>query len=287
MLKQHLLYLFTLSILLSACTSTNTEDLELKIPEGSKEAVVFEYLIHDVEGVIFNMLFSLHERDQGELYTHAAYNVFSNRGACAHQTLNTNINRLTLDFTQTCTSENGLIRQGQIEINYSDPEDYIGHQMSIVLNNYRVNQIGFNGSISIENTSTTNSADNKTYLISFNDLELIIGSETSLFSGNRAVHYEKDDGAQFETTELTYSAINNLSYTLVNSQTFNLQTPASTLQVFECWLAQQYFPISGRQTISGQNSSIELDFETGGCNNTLHIQAEGEERKTLDLSAIL
>lgn len=288
MSKTNLTAAICLIILSLSCDPNkgNTEP-SLNIPEGTKESLVFEYLIHDVEGIVFNMFHSLHERDQGEANTHIAFNVFEGRGACANQTLNTAQNELVLDFSFGCIDDSERLRSGIIEINYTNPDDEIGNVIVIQLDQFRINNIGLSGGLTIENVSTVSSDNIKDYSISFNDLALNINSEISHFTGNRQIHYEKVDGNVFETTELNYLTSSNLSFELENGTEFEVSTPTATSHAFYCWLDYFYFPISGNQFIETGNYRIEIDYNTGSCNYSFNLTESGAEPQIFDLNAIL
>lgn len=283
---------FIFSILIFGCSKedpTPTIEEQLQIPEGIKEPLAFEYMIHDVEGIVFNLLYSLHARDQGVVSTHEDYNVFAGRGDCAKQELDTNLKTIILDYGNGCTSDSQIIRQGLIELNYSDPEDQIGNIITVDLKNYQLNGLGLNGQARIENISQSNSTDAKRYSLSFSNLELTVNSESSIFTGNREISYTKGNGSQFETTELDYFTSNNYSYIIPRNKTFNLSTSATLLNTFNCWLNEKYFPKSGILTIQeeGQVETITTDFGSGACDYDLLITDTINNQKSFDLSAIL
>lgn len=280
-------FLILSTLLLFGCKDDPTPSIEeeFDIPVAVKEPLVFEYLIHDVEGIVFNMLFDLHERDQGEAATHASYNIFDGRGECADQDLNTDNNRLSLNFKDGCLDDSERYRQGQITIDYSDPLNRPGTIIDVTLTGYLINQVGLNGTLRIENISQTNSDDVKTYQLSFSNLELSIKTESSIFSGTRNIHYEKEDGNVFETTELTYLTSSNLSLTLQNGNEYAVSTPTSMNHAFSCWKGYAYFPFSGKQIIEGNNTQTEIDYI--GCNYTFDIKTADDKIKRLDLKAIL
>lgn len=284
--KISILILF--SLILSACSSADkSEGPEIEIPAGVKESLAFEYLMHDVEGIVFNMLHSLHERDDGEIETHVTFNIFSGRGYCASQTLDASLNRLTLNFANGCSDESDRLRSGIIDISYTDPEDRIGNVMDITLNDFALNNLVFNGEIRMENVSTVNSDDEKNYTISFSNLELTINLEPSIFSGQRTIHYEKTDGNVFETTEVDYYADNEVEFQLSNGDTYNLSTPTVTRQAFECWLDDSFLPIYGQQTLANSEGSVNIDYDTGGCNLTVSLNTSSGESGIFTLSEIL
>lgn len=78
-------------------------------------------MIHEVEGIVFNMLNSLHERNKGEIETHADYNVFVGRGECATQQLNTDLNLPDLNYGGGCSDDSQKFRSGSIRISYTAP----------------------------------------------------------------------------------------------------------------------------------------------------------------------
>jgi hypothetical protein len=280
------------SILVFGCSKVNpipTVEEQFDIPEGVKEPLAFEFMIHDVEGIVFNLLHSLHERDQGVVSTHEDYNVFAGRGECANQQLDTNLNILLLNYGNGCTDDSQKIRRGQIELNYSDPDDKIGNVVTVVLRNYHLNGLGLHGQIRIENISQTNSTDAKRYSLSFSNLELTINSESSIFTGNREVNYAKKNGSQFETTELDYFASNNYRFEISGQKAFNLSTPSTLLNTFNCWLNETYFPKSGAFSIQevAQKETTSIDFGSGACDYGLLITDIDNNQKSFDLSAIL
>lgn len=281
-----------ISILTLGCSKVDpilTVEEQFDIPQGVKEPLAFEFMIHDVEGIVFNLLHSLHERDQGVVSTHEDYNVFAGRGECANQQLDTDLNILLLNYGNGCTDDSQKIRRGQIELNYSDPDDKIGNVVTVVLRNYHLNGLGLNGQIRIENISQTNSTDAKRYSLSFSNLELTINSESSIFTGNREVNYAKNNGNQFETTELDYFASNNYRFEISGQKAFNLSTPSTLLNTFNCWLNEAYFPKSGAFSIQevAQKETITIDFGSGTCDYSLLITDIDHNQKSFDLSAIL
>ena len=131
---------------ISACSDDpGNLDNPSDFPPGIKEALAFEYLIHDIEGIIFNLFHSLHERDRGAIETHVAFNIFSGRGACASQQLNTDLNRIILNFSDACSGQTDRIRGGILLIDYTDPENKIGNLITITLDQYRLNGLGHIG----------------------------------------------------------------------------------------------------------------------------------------------
>ncbi|NVK84394.1 MAG: hypothetical protein HWE21_08735 [Cytophagia bacterium] len=287
-MSQHIKTLLVfITFLFFGCTTDPTPSIEeeFNIPVGVKEPLIFEYLIHDVEGIVFNMLYSLHERDKGQANTHIAFNVFSGRGTCANQTLDADGNELVLDFSVGCIDDSERLRSGIIKINYTDPEDGIGNMMTIHLNQFKINNLELDGSLSIENVSTVNSGDEKGYSISFSNLSLNVNTETSSFTGNRQIHYEKVDGNVFETTELTYLTSSNFSFTLQNGNEYTVSTPTALSHAFSCWQGYTYFPFSGKQIIEGNNSPTEIEYI--GCDYTFEFKTADDEIWRFDLNAIL
>lgn len=294
-MSKHLITTLILALLvLSSCSSGDPEppmepsiEEEFDIPFGVKEPLALEYMIHDVEGIVFNILYDLNERDNGEAATHETYNIFAGRGKCASQDLNPDNNRLILDFNNGCTDDFERYRQGQITIDYSDPNNTPGTIVDVTLTEYFINSISLNGNIRIENLSQTNSDATKTYRLSFSNLQLGIASENSTFSGVRNIHYEKVDGSQYETTTVSYSTSNELNYELSNGLEFQLENSTSALNAFDCWLNGLFLPLSGTQDIEGNNSQIQIDFATGGCNYSLYLSEGSNEKKLFELSQIL
>jgi len=280
--------LILLFIVFSTCSNhVDPKDPDIVIPEGVKESLAFEYLIHDVEGIVFNMLHYLHERDRGEARTHVTFNIFSGRGACASQNLDTDLNQLILDFSSGCSDNSDRVRKGVIDISYTDPENGIGNVMEIVLTDFALNNLVFNGEIRIENVSNINSDDQKDYMISFSNLALTINLESSIFTGVRTVHYEKADGSVFETTEVEYFAENNIDFLLSNGSSFNLTTPTATKQGFGCWLDGFYLPSFGIQRLSNSGELTTIDYNTGGCDLSVSLQTNNENPGIFVLSEIL
>lgn len=287
---QKLLPAFILLLLFSCKTDVTPEptiEETFDIPKGVKEALAFEYMIHDVEGIVFNMFYSLHTRDQGVISTHADFNIFSQRGNCAFQNLNPDTNQLILNFGTGCTDDLERLRKGAIEIAYTDPNDQIGNIMTITLSDYFYSTLGLDGQITIENISQTNNEDARTYSISFSNLQLTINTETSTFTGARNIDYEKIDGAQFENTQADYRTINNFSYETQGGESYELATTSTAINSFACWLNKYYLPRSGEQTITSANADIEIDFGNGFCDYNLLIKTGNEESRDFDLAAIL
>lgn len=289
--KAKLLFLLALTSLLpsckTCCDSPSTIEETYNIPKGVKESLAYEHMIHEVEGIVFNMLNSLHERDKGEIETHADYNVFAGRGECATQQLDTDLNLLVLNYSDGCTDDFQKFRSGSIEISYTDPLDQIGNTLQVTLDNYRFSGLGLEGQIRIENISQTNSNDAKSYSISFTNLELSINGEISLHTGNRSVEYIKEDGSQYETTTLEYRTTNNIEFEISGGQVFSFETASTHINNFDCWLNQQFLPKRGTSLLKSPNQDIEIDYDTGLCDYSLYIQVGNEEPKAFDLAVIL
>jgi len=257
-----------------------------QIPEGVKEPLAFAYMIHDVEGIVFNNLFELYEHDRGTAATHEEYNIFNGRGACAIQTFNPVSNELILSFGAGCTDDNQNLRKGLMTVHYTDPEDGIGNEITIDLEQFFFNSLGLNGQIKIINTSQVQSSRDKSYEIVFTNLELFIDSEKSEFSGKRMIDYSKEDGRDFETTTMDYHTQNDFDY-ITEGGYFNLETSSTNYTRLGCWFNGFFQPSIGKELITSSKRNIEIDYGTGGCNYILNLTFDNKEPRTFDLSAIL
>ena len=256
------------------------------IPSGVKESLIYEFMIHEIEGIVLNILYDLHERDGGVAATHEDYNVFSGRGNCAEQTLDDQANMLTLHFSNTCESDvNGWKRTGTITISYTDPKDGPGNIVIVNIDEFKLGGLGINGTLQMENISTSSSTESRNYILRMTNLELSVNNEASFFSGHRNINYTKENGNDFESTRLDYTSINDLSFEIANGDQFSMSQ--TTAQGFDCWLENIFFPNGGSIELQNDSGVITIDFGTQSCDYDVVILENDGEGKRFSLAEIL
>ncbi|WP_286747985.1 hypothetical protein [Roseivirga sp. UBA1976] len=246
----------------------------IPLPEGISEALAFELLVHQVESTTLNVLHSLSERDRGAANTHINFNIFSDRGTCGGQFLDTSNNQLLLSFGEGCIDGTGYTLKGSILLDYDHPADTPGNTIRITLTDFELNNISLNGVLELTNTSENNSDTQKSYRLEFDDLTLTLRGKSTPFEGSRNIQYEKTNGRDHLDTKANYLTSNSWHFTLPSGTTFELINTGPNLSTFSCWLHKVYLPARGSLQVDNGETTLQIDLNTNACDFLFYWQSE-------------
>ena len=182
---------------------------------------------------------------------------------------------ITIDFGEGCEGKNGVVKSGQILINYSGDRTTPGSFKTVTFNNFFVDGVQVEGTRTWENI-TESETSNPTYSITLSGGKITFedGSTMTRDAAHvKTLFVDESDNTLNESTLYgSASGINleGLSY----SHAIDELTPL--LFKHSCRIERIFAPVSGIIVINVEGESEKtVDFGDGSCDNIATVTQDG------------
>lgn len=227
------------------------------------------------ENVMNNLLDEVY-RMSDEAIFRASVEEGSNNASnyCAALSQNKQEQMISLDFgIDGCVDNAGILRKGQIEIQYSGVAGSLLSARKIIFHDYYVNEKKITGSI-ITSDFTRNEIGNIEFIRSHQNITISFENKNEFFTGNSTYLIEWIEGeGDLDFYNNVYELSGSAWGVSRKREKYTSQIVHPVTLQTTCFNNHVYYPVSGASQINPANGKYyRVDFGNGECDKTTTIK---------------
>ncbi|WP_143304555.1 hypothetical protein [Chitinophaga vietnamensis] len=182
---------------------------------------------------------------------------------------------VTIDFGTSCSDNMGTIRSGKLVATFSAPLFAPNSSVKVVLNNYKVNGIPVEGTVTFSNVSYK-SPNGIQYTTAVNGgLVKLNDSTTVAYTSIKNVKQIAGGATPLNPSDDVFSVDGTATITYKDSSVANISTPTPLEKAFSCkWISKGVLKIEYNKVIA------TIDYGNGTCDSIATIKI-GDKQKDI------
>ena len=188
---------------------------------------------------------------------------------CGTFTIDTTAKTILIDFGSGTTCNDGRTRSGKIRISYTGRYIEPGSVITVVPEDYFVNNVKVEGTKTITNITQANQPT--THRVVVSNGKLTFSDNTTFFWEANRVRVWQSGQSDLNPFNDVFQITGKSSGVNRRGKNFTAEITTPLIVKTECWLQGIRKPVSGVYVVTAENSQRTVDFGNGTCNRTISV----------------